>query len=353
MKAGILTFHEADNYGAVMQAYALQQTLKKLGADSEFVTIHSEKKEEPDEPAMPSSAAVFAKMLKKEGVKRSALFSQFRDEHLVSSSPYEKSDLKQCNDDYDVFIAGSDQIWNFRIPGADERYFLPFADPGKRFSYAASFGAEDLPEQAKPWCAKQLGEFKGLSVREKSGVKIIQELTGREAQVCLDPTLLLDRSDWELLIKEKPEEPYMLLFMLKYDPVLTDAAKKKAAESGLQLKSVTSSFMPQFGFGSWSSVGVKDWLTLIANAEGVFTNSFHGTVFSLLFGRPFHTAMLTGELGSRNGRIVELLTLAGVPEGQAEDLILIKTDNFENRISKAKESSISYLKEVVNYAETI
>ena len=63
--------------------------------------------------------------------------------------------------------------------------------------------------------------------------------------------------------------------------------------------------------------------------------------------------MLTGELGSRNGRIVELLTLAGVPEGQAEDLILIKTDNFENRISKAKESSISYLKEVVNYAETI
>ncbi len=353
MKAGILTFHEADNYGAVLQAYALQQTLKKLGADSEFVAIGAPVGQAAPAVTINGPAALFAKRVQAEGTKRSALFQRFRDEYMRCSPHYEKDEGEKCNAAYDFFVAGSDQIWNFRIPGADERYFLPFAGAEKRFSYAASFGAEEFPEQAKPWCSRQLEKFVRISVREESGKRIVRELTGRDAEVCLDPTLLLDRSDWETMLPPPAAEPYLLLFMLKYDERLAACAKRTAEERGLALKTVTAAFMPQFGFPSWSGVGVTDWLGLMAGAEGVFTNSFHGTVFSLLFGRPLSVARLGGELSKRNGRIEELLERAGLSEALGEELCALEPGMFEQRIREVREASINYLKEVIRDAEAL
>ena len=145
MKVGILTFHEADSFGAVLQAYALQQTLSKLGANSEFVQLRM-----PQTTAqaqnVTGAAAIFARRIQAESQKREALFADFRQKYMHISRTYQPTD--PIDDDYDCFIAGSDQIWNFRIPGADARYFLPFAKPEKRYSYAASFGADagDLPQ---------------------------------------------------------------------------------------------------------------------------------------------------------------------------------------------------------------
>ena len=318
MKVGILTFHEADSYGAVLQAYALQQTLAKLGADSEFVKIQM-----PQTAIQPQNAtgaaAIFARRMQAESKKREALFAAFRQAHMRISHSYQPAD--PIDNDYDCFIAGSDQIWNFRIPGADARYFLPFAKPEKRYSYAASFGADALPEKAKTWAATQLSQFQNISVREESGCQIVKELTGRQAQVCLDPTLLPDRADWEALTQQEAAPAYVLLFLLKYDEVLVAKAREEAEKRGIQLRTVTAAFMPQMGMNAWNTTGVTDWLSAIRNAQCVFTNSFHGMVFSLIFGRNFHVQRLTGELSSRNGRLEELLSfldLSDALEGIAE-----------------------------------
>ena len=351
MKAGILTFHEADNYGAVLQAWALQQTLKKLGAESEFLSVKTPPAPVQTLPAGP--AALFLRRVQAEGEKRAALFRQFRESRMVCSKAYEKEALSEAAGDYDLFLAGSDQIWNFRIPGADERYFLPFAPREKRFSYAASFGSEDLPEKAKEWCAGQLERFARISVREESGRRIVKELTGRDAAVSLDPTLLLEPEDWKDLFPETEREPYMLLFLLKYDESLAARAKQAAEEAGVALKTVTAAFMPQCGFSAWSSVGVGDWVGLVAGASGVFTNSFHGTVFSLLFQRPLSVAWLGGELSSRNGRIEELLKRAGLEEALDGGPVCLGNGVFRERIGKAREESLNYLKEVLRDADAV
>jgi len=343
MKVGILTFHEADSYGAVLQAYALQQTLSKLGADSEFVQIQMPQTTVPAQ-SITGAAAVFARRMQAESKKREALFADFRQKHMRISPTYQPTD--SIDDDYDCFIAGSDQIWNFRIPGADARYFLPFAKPEKRYSYAASFGADALPEKAKPWAAEQLSQFRNISVREESGCRIVQELTGRDAQVCLDPTLLPDRADWEALTQQETAEPYVLLFLLKYDEVLVAKAKEEAEKRGIQLRTVTAAFMPQMGMSFWNTTGITDWLSAIRNAQCVFTNSFHGMVFSMIFGRRFHVQRLTGELSSRNGRLEELLSflkLSSALEGIAEP----DYDNVWKLLEPRRTASLDYLRRII------
>ena len=344
MKAGILTFHEADSYGAVLQAYALQQTLSKLGADSEFVQIQMPQAAAQAQSAT-GAAAVFARRMQDESQKRAELFNRFRQQHLHVSRAYAPTD--DINRDYDCFIAGSDQIWNFRIPGADARYFLPFATPEKRYSYAASFGADALPEKAKAWAAGQLSQFQGISVREESGCQIVKDLTGREAQVCLDPTLLLDGADWEMLTRQETAEPYVLLFLLKYDEVLVARAKEEAEKRSVQLRTITAAFMPQLGMSAWNTTGVTDWLCAIRNAQCVFTNSFHGMVFSLIFARSFHVQRLTGELSSRNGRLEELLDflqLSQALEGVTEP----DYGNVRKLLEPRKTASVDYLRRIVH-----
>lgn len=343
MKIGILTFHEADSYGAVLQAYALQQTVRGLGAESEFVQIQKPAKAETPPPAG-GAAAIFARRIQAEGEKRAALFARFRQECLHISRPYAPED--PIDEAYDCFLAGSDQIWNFRIPGADARYFLPFAKPEKRYSYAASFGEGTVPEKIRPWAAAQLKQFRSISVREESGCRLVRDLTGREAQVSLDPTLLPDRADWDALTAPAPEAPYVLLFLLKYDEVLANQAKAEAQVRGAALRTITASFMPKVGMDAWAGAGVSDWLSAIRHADCVFTNSFHGMVFSLIFGRGFHVARLGGELSSRNGRIEELLSFLGLTAA-LERVVQPDPEKVWDKLEPRRAASMDYLRSII------
>ena len=342
MKIGILTFHQASNYGALLQGYALQQTLIKLGAESQFVQIDMKR-------SAPQAAPVlnpFAKRIQKAKEMRDELFNLFRSQYLDISKTYPKSD--DINSDFDAFIAGSDQIWNLEIPEVDMRYFLPFAEPKKCYSYAASFGSVAVPEKAKEWIAKQLSQFAQISVREEQGRALVKELSGKEAEVCLDPTLLLERSDWQKLVKPYEGKPYLLLFLLQQDAALAEKALTEAARRGLELKVVTASFIPQFGFEAWNTVGVCDWLTLIAHAGCVYTNSFHGLVFSLLFGREVSLAPLGGNLGKRNGRLEELLSLLHIsPEEIAPRPVHIEEAELDRSFAVRKNESLAYLEKII------
>lgn len=349
MKIGILTFHEADSYGAVLQAYALQQTLAKLGADSEFVQFNMPKKDRPAEAPATPAAALFARRIQAEGKKREALFASFREKYMHISDAYQPTD--PIDADYDHFIAGSDQIWNFRIPGADGRYFLPFASPEKRHSYAASFGADALPEKAREWVAKQLATFRSISVREESGCHIIKDLIGRDAQICLDPTMLPDRTDWKALT-HKEEAPYVLLFLLKYDEVLLQQAKEEADKRNIPLKIISASFIPQVGMDAWNTTGVTEWLTAIRNARCVFTNSFHGMVFSMIFHREFHIQRLTGELSTRNGRLDEMLSFLQLTEA-LNGVVRPDYEQVWKLLNERKDDSIAYLRRIIGNGPVI
>ncbi len=346
MKIGILTFHNADSYGAVLQAYALQETLAALGADSEFVQIQTSTPPQAPTVLPTPAAALFARRIQEAGKKREQLFTQFRDQYMRLSAVFQPSD--DINNAYDCFIAGSDQIWNFRIPGADARYFLPFASAEKRYSYAASFGADALPEKAKPWVTEQLAKFIDISVREDSGRQIVKELIGRDATVCLDPTLLPDRNTWESLTDSPASTPYVLLFMLKYDDVLVQKAQAEAEKQQLPLRIITAAFMPQIGMEAWNGTGVTQWLSDIRYADCVFTNSFHGMVFSMIFGRPFHVEKLGGELSTRNGRLEELLSSLQLNEA----LIEVVYPDYEavwEQLADRREDSLAYLRRIVRH----
>lgn len=345
MKAGILTFHKADNYGAVLQAYALQKTLDKIGIISEFIEFE-------ESPAKESSSAAgrggpFAEKIRAGGKARAELFDSFRKEQLKCSPSYRMEDANALNDLYDVFVAGSDQIWNARLPEADGRYFLPFAAYDKRISYAASFGMDSIPQQLKDWYAQQLAGFRALSVREEEGKKLVKELTERDSTVCLDPVLLLEPTDWEMLTHTYDGKPYLFLYMVGYDNELATRARQEAEKKGLELRVVTAGFMPQYGLSAWSGVGVEEWLSLIRNAAVVYTNSFHSTAFSLIFERPVSVALLKDGLSHRNGRLEELLQLAGInrdPDGENGAVSAsIFTENFFNR----KRISMTYLSQTL------
>lgn len=349
MKAGILTFHNANNYGAVLQAYALQKTLTALGADSEFIDFCKTPPEDrtPAVEAEQRGPAAFAARIRTEGEKRSALFDAFRKTYLRSSTPFQIEEAGKLNAMYDVFIAGSDQIWNAQLPEADGRYLLPFAAPEKRIAYAASFGTTDIPEKLRDWYARQLADFRALSVREAQGRDIIKALTGRSCEVCLDPVLLLDRTDWEQLTQPHEGKPYIFLYMVNYDGQLASQAQEAAEQNGLELRIATAGFIPKYGFPSWSGVGVEQWLSLIRNASGVFTNSFHCTALSMIFGRSLSTALLKEELSHRNGRLEELLSLAGIDRCSGGELIPVSSEAFTERLENRKRHSLDYLKQAL------
>lgn len=350
MKAGIVTFHEADNYGAVLQAYALQLTIDKLGGDSLFVSFSDKAKKEVTYFPTQGPTAVFARKIISEGKKREELFAGFRAKHMKCSKDYDLKDKESINNDFGCFIAGSDQIWNFRIPGVDERYFLTFAEDRKKYSYAASFGSEEFPEKGKAWCSEQLNSFRKISVRENSGLKIVKDLTGRDAQVSLDPTLLLSREEWFNIASDPEERPYYLLFMVKYDAGLHRKAKEKAESDGMELRIITAAFMPQCGFPSWSEVSVSDWIGLMAHSSGTFTNSFHGTAFSLMFERPVSVAGNAGELAKRNGRMEDLLNKAGLGEAMGGGPIGPEPGMISENLKEDREASLEYIKEILTDA---
>lgn len=337
MKTGILTFHDSDNYGALLQAYALQQTLNKLGMENEFVAIAREKKSgSPSNVSGPM--AVFMKRVNEAGEKRKKLFEEFRAEYLNISTVYRPEEAELLNSRYACFISGSDQVWNFRIPDVDPRYFLTFAENAKKYSYAASFGSCEVPEKVVPWCSEQLKTFQSISVREESGRRLVKALTGCDAQVHADPTLLLDKADWERISEER-ESNYVLLFLLIYDEEAVKRAKEIASEAGLELRVITAAFIPQLGIGAWCNTGVCEWITLFRNARYVITNSFHGTVFSIIFERAFEVIPLKGELSSRNVRIDELLARTGLTE--ARDFTGAKEE-----IAKMREDALGYLEQI-------
>jgi len=352
MKAGILTLFQADSYGAVLQSYGLQQTLLQLGVESELVKLPSRQIIGPARRFVGIEAAKpLMKLLQKGFEKRSELFQEFRNALLSVSVPFSPEDRDEINNSYDLFIAGSDQVWNIENPDVDERYFLTFADSEKKYSYAASFGKPEPGEKEAQVLRTYLSDFQRISVRERSGQEIVKTLLDRQATLCLDPVFLLNRSDWEKISVPAESDDYLLVYMLYDNERMIEYAKTYAAEHGLRVRYVTEGFNVKLGMTPWNTVGVLQWLGLIRKAKVVVTNSYHGVAFSIIFERPFCFFRLEGQESGRNDRINNLVDVLGISTKHFSGIAEEDWDRIGQNLCREKESSLGYLEKIVRANE--
>lgn len=330
-KIGIITILKVYNYGTELQAYALQEILNRMGYDAEIIDYLFYK--HPDyyytPQAKPFVRLGFQRRIKEyfnplyERLRsvpywkakriRNSKFGLFHQQHTRLSPLTFRSinELYRANFDYDVFMVGSDQVWNPYTNVSLKPYFLTFAPHDKqKVSYASSFGISAIPPRAHDIYREFLNNLDHISVREEQGIKIVKELTGRNVQHVMDPTFLLGIQDWQI-IADCPEyhEPYILLYELVKSPFLTRLAKKMAGELGWILVRICKNAIKEDSDSTIMNIidaGPSEFLGLFLNASFVLTNSFHGTAFSINFGKPFYTILPKHKLN--NSRQQGLLT---------------------------------------------
>lgn len=320
-KTGILTYHAGYNYGASLQAYALEKMINLMGKPVEIINyetdrfvasreMFSRKIERPKEIVKIISRIPYAKALK----KRQQLFDDFSNNTLKVSPRY-KSELEVIHhiDEYDCIVCGSDQIWN--ISGQDPQaenllYFLNFEKNQKRISYAASFGTKVeksvfRENEYLPWIRK----FDYISVRE-TNAKTYLKSKGIDSVVTLDPTLLLDKENYDEICADRLiDHPYLLMFGWKTNHNLIKAAKTASKYYGLPVYNIVPPPRGMFnGIKKKLDVGPKEYLSMIKYADFVVTNSFHGTAFSVIYEKSF-ISVLTGKPDERITSMLEQLGL--------------------------------------------
>lgn len=360
MKVGVITFHSANNYGATLQTWALQKVLKNLGCDAGVIHYHPDVIDSLYDPMMMKKG--IRRLLKRLGLSifnRQSLKRYYKFQSFLANNfqllgdfrTYEE--LKNGKLGLDGYITGSDQVWNpAHIGGYNPAYFLEFAEAGKKkLSYAASIGSEYIHPKYREEIKKALASFTGISVREASVQEAVQELTEKPVHVVLDPTLLLTKKDYEdIKITAEKKEPYILVYMIEKNDQVISLANRISISLGIpiiQRRPVPGFVNEQEPF---YTADAGEFVGLIEAADYVVTNSFHGTVFSILYGKPF-VSMLHSDTGSRT---VDLLTEL---ELQSHILYDIKDftdfsmfriedpEGLSHRIEELKKSSLTFLKE--------
>lgn len=309
-KIGLITLQGNFNYGNRLQNFALEQVLIALGYDVNTLDFPIKKKRENRYSLKRALKAVVYHFSKKRIShlkmiqEKTKLLLPFTENHihLVSLDTINVSD-------YDAFFVGSDQVWNPGYIGDDTRFFLDFAPQSKRFSYAASFGLSNLPVEYKNKYKISLNEMNKISVREEAGVQIVRDLNS-QATLVADPTLLLTRDEW----LKKAESAnfsnlnkFVLVYMLggsnsEYMAVIESYAK----ENGLDVITIMGE---EYNSKEWIPTPFE-FISAINQAEAVFTDSFHCTLFSIVFNTPFLVFNRSGaQMFSRIDTLLSIFTL--------------------------------------------
>lgn len=340
-KIGIITIHKINNYGSVLQAYALQQVCKDLGYDTEIIDYnfpnahHRENRyamlddAQPKEPEFIRFLFAFALVRQHKGIARFV-----RKFHNLSSRKYNiPEDLKSAPPRYDVYITGSDQLWSPRHCNGDPAFMLHFApDEALKISYAASIGTKSIPEGLHSLYKELLSRYKYIGVRENSGVEVINTVVGKEATTVLDPTLLLNMNEWNRIASPKRlvKKKYILCYFLNYSfnafPYVDDLVEYMQQQTGYEIVHVARPPHKLKYKYTHYKVGAspEEFLALIRDAEMILTTSFHGTAFAVNYGKPVFTVVQDQNAGdSRQVSLMSNLRL--------EAQILSITDLFPSK----------------------
>lgn len=317
MRIGIVTIPDITNYGNRLQNYAVSRVLQqKYGCDVVSLASYKEKAFENGNYVLWTKNFIarklcsFPELAEKRfggGITRWANFYQWNKKNIPTRNSYSHTCLPDSiNSEYDLFFAGSDQIWNYRFPGTKyDDYFLKFAEDKKKAALSGSFGVESIPAEWRQTYMDGLSGFAHISVREEAGAKIIKELIGRDVPVLVDPVMLLSREEW-LKVARKPRadtsKPYVLKYYLGEE---TDEERIDhwAKENGYEVYELLNDQIPEL-----YSAGPGEFISLVANAALVASDSFHCIAFSIIFKKPF---VVYARRGSGNYMTSRLDTLLG------------------------------------------
>lgn len=352
-KAGIVTFHHAQSYGALLQTYALQQFMLDNGIETQVVNYRCKFLEERAHPfryfkEKTLRQYVLSVLYARQMLELRRKVDAFGRDHLRMTPPCTQDTVAQRTEDMDLLITGSDQVFNPDCAGMDPVYFLEFAPDYKKHSYAASFGAGGIPEDQKAVCRRWLEGFQSLSLREESGQKLVQELTGKTAQLHVDPTFLLERQQWDEFLPGNQRRPYIFLFTVLKPKRLVDYALELSEKTGLPILWLSYRHRVKDKRITYiNSVPANEFVELVKNAEYVCTNSFHGNAFSLIYQKQFivETDTCTGE-NTRSRELMERLGLdSRIMAGENWPEAKQTTDwsVVEEYLSKERERSRMYL----------
>lgn len=314
-RIGIITYHRAFSYGAQLQAYALATFLCEKGFHAEVID-YSNIGEGKRPKISFHNFKIFVKTfisyvlsIPNEDLRRKR-FSEFLNKYIPKSSKryLTNESLEGIEDLYDYFITGSDQVWCPIINLGDKNFLLDFVkSPKKKIAYAASFGVSELPLDIFEEYKKCLSNFKQILIRETAGQELIEKMLGLKPEIVLDPTFLIPVQKWEemAIFPLKNDSPYILCFkIITASPIYDQYIKELHKQTGYRIIHIESSYRYKPINGTlYSTGGPRELLGLIKNASVIVTNSFHGTVFSILFHKPFYTALNDN---GRNSRMIEL-----------------------------------------------
>ena len=372
MKTGLVTFYHIHHYGAALQAAATERAVETLGHECEIIDyfVNQDNALFRRPTGLGSAAADAHTALHYQALKtRYERFEQFSRDHLrISAHRYPSAaELRQAQLPYDAILSGSDQIWNPKIfPNGhfDPVFFGAFSDR-RKIAYAPSFGIPKVPEDMEQELRSYLDAFSHLSVRERQGQAIVTEVTGQTVPVVLDPTLLLTAEQWSTAASRHmvaqggrqalTPQGYILCYCINRPGALAPYIQEFARRSGLpvvQLCGIRQKVHPKAR--CILDAGPAEFLELFENAAFVFTNSFHGTVFSTQFRVPFFTAVSPAELADpESSRTFSLLSRLGLSDrivGQGSTDALetpVDWDAVEPRLLAARAASLEYLRDAL------
>lgn len=370
MKIGLLSFHTAANFGAALQAYALQDFLESKGFDVEYLDYQNHyRRMVYDMPYRIKvcirngkiiDALTFALGLPIMNIRKRK-FVKFSQKylHISSKTFYTPQELKASNCLYNKFIVGSDQVWNPRNNGRDISYLLDFVeDKSKTISYSSSFGILEVPDFLREDYARCLSQIQYLSTREQSGVNIIKEITGRDAKLVLDPVFLLTKEQWKILAYDSPEDGEFLFSYTNRKDQMANFLKTTGYDISSMKHHKLSRYTTIRDFIN-PLIKVKydmspiEFLSNISGAKLVISASFHCISLSIILNRPF-ICFLTGDDG-KDERLKTLLTHFGLwdrvyrKDMALEDVLRpIDWDNVNRLLEEKRRESISFLLNSLN-----
>ena len=367
MKIAIITLNQNDNYGNRLQNYALQKYLFDKIKVNKIDTIWYNPKytciSKVDFLTWKTWIKYFINWkdirsyLKKyyiEDTIRMYNISKFTNK-IKTRFDFQIKD--KINEEYDYFIVGSDQVWNPDFWGRGTKIanirFLKFVPEEKRIAYAASIAIPKIPKNKEQFFKKSLNEMKAISMREKAGAELVKKLTGREVSVVVDPTILLSKEEWQK-IELKPEwysgEKYILTYFLGNPSLVIEKIAKKNNWKIYNL-------MDKNNFDLYTS-RVEEFIYLINHAKLMVTDSFHGTVFSILMNTPFLVVNRQQKgMADMTSRIDTLLELFGyqdryIVNGKCdlsdEEILYMDFSNVKSIQEREIERSTEYMKEALN-----
>lgn len=342
----MITIHDIYNYGSVLQTLATQELLSRAGLDVEIIdykyptTFHRQGSVRAS-VLRAGNSALKSLLPGRPQQKYESRYRDFKREHLKLSPREYRSPAELVQDPpvYDLYVVGSDQVWRSELTQNDPSFFLGFAS-GVKVAFASSFGVLDVKTQYRSDVARWLGAFSLIGVREESGRSIVRELTGKDATVCLDSTLMLTASDWRTYSSPTPiDEPYVLCygggkFGAQSGDFVERAALDVARERGCRVVRLNGKFFDYFNrrVQYVLDAGPAEFLGYFANASFVIARSYHGTIFSLLFHKDFLSVVSEDRNhSSRQQHLLERLGLESrlVVEGDSVEVPILDPIDYD------------------------